>query len=195
MVRRYALVVAVLVVTGAASCTGAVPVRRSGTVQPPVSLRAFDGGGVSFRFPASWTAHQYVMPPSTIRSVFVYLSNDALHNPCQGTGSGMTCAYPIDRLGADGVLVTWSENGSPAWTFKSFREAAGRRTTIGGRPAKVLIGTSGRTCASIGADELIEVVVPNGRYNWYEMDACIRGPNLGAAEAQVTAMLRTVQFG
>jgi hypothetical protein len=185
MLRRRVVVVVVLTLAAVAYIVG--------TNRSPAPLRTFQGGGVSFRFPASWTPYRYEYL-STIRSVIVYLSNETLHDPCQPSG-GSTCGQPIDRLGAGGVLVTWTENGSPAWNFKTFKQSEGRPVTIGGRPAKLLAETSGRTCGSIDADELIEVVIPNGRYNWYEMGACIRGPDVTTAEAQVKAMLHTVQFG
>lgn len=174
--------------------TLAAAVCTFGTTRSPAPLRTFDSGGVSFSFPGSWTPYRYEWL-STVRSVIVYLSNEALHDPCEPSGSSTTCGQPIDRLGAGGVLVSWTENGNPAWNFKTFEQAEGRRTRVGGRPAKLLVQTSGRTCGAIDADELIEVVIPNGRYNWYEMDACIRGPDVAKAEAQVTAMLHTVQFG
>lgn len=182
MLRRQIGVVVLIL----AACT-------IGSTPSPASLHTFNGGGLSFNFPASWTPHRYEWL-STMRSVIVYLSNEALHDPCQSSGSPTTCGQPIDRLGPDGVLVTWTENGNPAWNFKTFRQGEGRRTTVGGRPARVLVKTSVRTCGPIHADESIEVVIPNGRYNWYEMDACIQGPDVATAEAQVRAMLRTVQF-
>jgi hypothetical protein len=177
----------VVLTVSAAACT-------VGTARFPAPLRTFDGGGVSFLFPASWTPYRY-RSLSTMRSVIVYLSNETLHDPCEPRGSSTTCGQPIDRLGAGGVLVTWTQNGSPAWNFKTFKQSEGRPTTVGGRPAKLLVETSGRTCGSIDAEELIEVVIPNGRYNWYEMDACIGGPDVTTAEAQVKAMLHTVQLG
>jgi hypothetical protein len=104
----------------------------------------------------------------------------------------------MDMQASDGrtrperVLITWSENGSPVWNLKAFRQSKGRLTTVGGRPAKIFIQTS--SCGSIGANESIGLVIPNGRFNWFEMDACIRGPDVGTTEAQVTAMLHTVRF-
>jgi hypothetical protein len=181
--RRIGVIVLTL---SAAACT-------LGTNRSPAPLRTFHDGGVSFRFPASWTPHRYRWL-STMRSVIVYLSNQAMHDPCEPSGGSTTCGQPIDRLGSGRVLVTWTENGNPAWNFKTFKQSEGRLVTVGGRPAKLLVETSGRPCGSIDADELIEVVIPNGRYNWYEMDACIRGPDVTTAESQVRAMLHTVQF-
>jgi hypothetical protein len=187
MLRRRVVVVIVLTLAAVAYIVG--------TNRSPVPLRTFSNGGVSFSFPASWTLYRYQWPPSTLRTIIAYLSNEVLHDPCQPSGSSTTCGQPIDRLGAGGVLVTWTENGSPAWNFKTFKQSEGRHVTIGGRPARLLVETSGRACGSVDADELIEIVIPNGRYNWYEMNACIRGPDVSTAEAQVKAMLHTVQFG
>lgn len=184
MLWRRVVVVVVLILAAVAYIVG---MNRS-----QVPLRTFSSGGVSFSFPGSWTPYRYEWPPSTLRSVFAYLSNEALHDPCQPIGSSTTCGQPIDRLGPGGVLVTWTENGNPGWHFK---QAAGKPTTVGYRSAKLRVVQSRTACGSIDADELIDVVIPNGRYNWWEMAACIRGPDIPTTEAQVRAMLRTVQFG
>jgi hypothetical protein len=81
MLRRMGVVV---LTVSAAACT-------LGTTRFPAPLRTFDGEGVSFRFPASWTPYRY-RSLSTMRSVIVYLSNETLHDPCEPRGSSTACA-------------------------------------------------------------------------------------------------------
>jgi hypothetical protein len=55
--------------------------------------------------------------------------------------------------------------------------------------------TAGRWCRTLGGSRTITAVIPQGaRDNWYEMDACLRGPGLPAEQAEITAMLKTVRI-
>jgi hypothetical protein len=50
-------------------------------------------------------------------------------------------------------------------------------------------------CASLGGTETITVTIPRDTPdNWYQMDACLSAPNLPQPEAQISAMLHTVQI-
>jgi hypothetical protein len=86
------------------------------------------------------------------------------------------------------VLIRWTENGFPNW------HAPRSNTKIGGRPATETM-TAGRWCRTLGGSRTITAVIPQGaRDNWYEMDACLRGPGLPAEQAEITAMLKTVRI-
>jgi hypothetical protein len=153
----------------------------------PAPLLSFHGGGISFRYPATWMANRYNYV-SSFTTAIVYLSNDPLHPPCHG-GS---CGAPISQLDPDGVLLTWTENGSPSWTCQ---QAKGTAISVGGHRATIQIDHPG-TCGRIGGDESISIVVENPSLpdNWWRIDACIRGPDMATAEEQLQSMLRTVQF-
>ncbi len=197
MRSRIPFRVALIVVSSllATSCTGSHRTTTTTTTTPIARLLTFRGGGVSFRYPSTWTPHRYVAV-SSFSAAIVYLSNDPLHPPCQtsqGPGSTSTvCGDPIDQLGPDGVLVSWSEHGFPGWTFKS---AQGTPAIVGGHRAKILVQRPG-WCGRIGALETMSVVVERSSLpdNWWAIDACIRGPNAAIGEAQVRAMLHTAQF-
>ncbi len=171
------------------ACTASpsIPVPTSPVPTSPVQLLTFRGGRVSFRYPATWTAHRYSVV-ATFFSAIVYLSNDPLHPPCRGG----TCGRPIDHLGPGGVLVTWSARGFPGF---SFEKATGTAITVGGHRARIQVQHPG-TCGTIGGAESVAVVVerPAVPYNSWGINACIRGPNTATAEEQVRAMLRTAQF-
>jgi hypothetical protein len=81
----------------------------------------------------------------------------------------------------------WDEDGFPAW------HAPRANTRIGGRPATETV-TVGRWCQALGGSRTITVIIPRDSDNWYEMDACLRGPGIPAEQAEITAMLKTVRF-
>jgi len=150
--------------------------------------------GVSFRYPSTWTAHRYVAVSSFSTSI-VYLSNDRLHPPCRttrGQGSVSTaCGSPLAHLGPSGVLVEWSEHGFPDWSLKT--RAEGKPITVGGHRAKIQIPSSLSPCPD-GFDQSMTVVVESVPDNWWQIDACIRGPGVAASLSQVRAMLRSAHL-
>jgi hypothetical protein len=190
MRKHWVLVLAT--VFGAVSCTGSSSAVNS-HAPPPVPTRYFHSDAVAFRFPATWTTYDHDMPLSTLSSPIVYLSNEPLHAPCETHGSSVTCGPPIDQLGPHDVFVTWSENGSPMWTFA--HDASGRPISVGGHRAKIRIEHGNGGCAHLDGDTSVEVVIQRFPENWYQMSACLRGPGVAAAEAQVRSMLQTVKFG
>jgi hypothetical protein len=55
--------------------------------------------------------------------------------------------------------------------------------------------TSGGWCASLGGTETISVIIPRDQPdNWYGLNACLSASNLPQQEAQISAMLHTVQL-
>jgi hypothetical protein len=98
------------------------------------------------------------------------------------------CGSPVSELPAGGVLVRWSADGFPTWNMPK------ANTIVGSRPAAET-RTSGGWCASLGAPETITVIIPRGvTDNWYQMDACLRGPGLPQQEAQIAFMLSSVRI-
>jgi hypothetical protein len=99
-----------------------------------------------------------------------------------------SCGDPVSEVAPGGVLIRWNENGFPNW------HAPRSNTKIGGRPATETM-TAGRWCRTLGGSQTITAVIPqSARDNWYEMDACLRGPGLPAEQAEITAMLKTVRI-
>jgi hypothetical protein len=157
-------------------------------------LVSYHGGGhgfegLSFRYPASWSAYHYRCA-SSFTSPIVYLSNERLHPPCThrrlAHGSVTKGRAPLDRLRPGGVLVEWSLTGFPGSTFKN---AHGRPLRVDGFQAKLLTGEYG--CAHLGAD-VGYVLTVNRRhdpYNRYELRACIAGPDSASTEAEVRGLI------
>ena len=67
-------------------------------------------------------------------------------------------------------------------------------TTVAGRKA-VETRTSGGWCVTLGGAETITVMIPRtAPDNWYQMDACLRGPGLAQQEAEISSMLKSVHI-
>jgi hypothetical protein len=81
------------------------------------------------------------------------------------------------------------------------RRASDRRENLDAsvsRPARALAVetvTSGGWCATLGSDRTITVIIPRKQAaNWYEMDACLRGPGLAQQEAEISSILESVHI-
>jgi hypothetical protein len=159
------------------------------------TLRRFSGDGVSFAYPPTWHAHAYEVPSSFSTSI-VDLSSQTLHQPCitrHGTANTtITCHQPVARLQPGSMLASWSTQTWLGWTFAG---ADGTLLRVGGRPAKINIT---HDSCEIEADERMEVVIaiPGSAQtnSWYQLDACIRGPDASARVREVRELLRTVRF-
>src|SRR3954447_26279223 len=129
MSRTWALVLATLCAT--TSCAGSNllvvhPPSPSASAASP--MRIFQGKGVSFRFPASWTPHHFGTSSHFSRTI-VDPSNEQprLGEFCPPHDNSRTCSQEVQRLGPGGALVTWSADSIPAWTLA---EASGTPTTV-----------------------------------------------------------------
>ena len=157
----------------------------------PVPTVSFSAMGLSFRYPANWQTGTW-NDVSSFTAPIVYLSTGRQHNPCTVTYSpgekSVSCSYPVDTLPPGGVLVRWDLDGFPGFRLTK------PNATIGGRPA-LETKTSGGWCASLGGAETISVIIPRDQPdNWYGLNACLSAPNLPQQEAQISAMLHTVQI-
>jgi len=158
----------------------------------PAPAVSFSAMGLSFRYSATWQRETWSDDVSSFTASIVYLSTGRQHNPCTVTYSpgekSVTCSYPVDTLPPGGVLVRWDADG-----FFGVRLPK-PNTTIAGHPA-LETKTSGGWCASLGGTETITVMIPRDTPdNWYQMDACLSAPDLPQQEAQISAMLHTVQI-
>lgn len=187
MLRRLMTVLIVLVST--LPWAGAVSARpaRSGPTPGGAPLRTFSGGGISFSYPASWHAYQFPWA-SSLSTSLAYVSNVPLHRPCVGRPIGPGCQGPVSALPAGGVLLVWTENGFPGWTFGRARGALLR---INGRPARLQVLPPQPAWCPLNTSQMLDVVIarPEARDNWYELRACLAGPHLHRTRGEVMAVL------
>jgi len=169
-------------------CAGSRLLRAPGR-----TLRSFTGNGMSFAYPSAWHARRYQVA-SSFSSLIVYLSPQGMHAPCvtrHGThNTTISCRQPITRLRPNSILAFWSISSTPNWSFK---DAQGTPRRIGGRAAKLRVTHEG---CGIAAQQTIHAVIPmpGSGDSWYELIACIRGPQTSARQHQVRDLLRSVRF-
>ena len=176
----------------AAVCVALPFARTPADRAHPAPTVSFSAMGLSFRYPATWHRGAWNDDPSNFYTPIVYLSNGPLHDPCTVTYSpgvkSVDCTAPVTAMPPGGVLVRWDSDGFPDVHHPK------PNTTVAGHPA-IESTTTGGWCASLGATETITVMIPRDTPdNWYQLDACLRAPNLPRQEAQISAMLRTVQL-
>jgi hypothetical protein len=194
------MLVAMLLLAYASLVGSAAATARTSALERPDSSATpttrFSGGGITFRYPAGWTAETDPAFTFSFTTLIVYLSDERMGSPCLVTTTATTlmktCGAPLSRLSAGSVLASWWEHGRPDWTFK--RDARGMPLRVGGHRAKLRVT---RVSCGVGADVRVDVIVdrPANPDNWYEFSACIRGPGIQHRERQVMALLKTVQFG
>jgi hypothetical protein len=195
-VRRAFIMLCLVTVAGCVR-----PIQPQSGVPAAPQLTRYSGEGLAFTHPAAWKPHSYENRSSFSRSI-VYLSTQRLHPPCvrsnvtigtgPETGTLITCGWPLDHLAPNSVLVEWSQHGTPTWRLD---QEPGARRTIAGRAAKLHTARPG-DCKTIGAEETITAYIPrlDLASNWYQMRACLRGPDLDKAQAQVRQLLTTTSL-
>ena len=159
----------------------------------PPGFRHFDGQGVAFDYPAEWTAAHFDVTTSFSSSI-VYLSTSPLSDPCDRGPNSIQCGWAAaSGLAPDGVLVEWSRNGFPGWTFDPTK---GQPFNVSGRTATLEDVAAADSCKGIGGEREVVVTIddPVPDQNWTELRACLRGPNLADLSAQLGAMLGTVRW-
>jgi hypothetical protein len=193
VIARLAAVAAViLAVAGCTSAAGHAPAASA----PPARATAaqFDEAGLTFSYPAVWQAAKWSDDVSAYSWMIVALSTTSQSDPCVSSltiGGGkikLICHQPVVALPPGRVLVTWTEQGFPNW-----REPV-MTTIVGGRPASETYAM-GSWCKDLGGTQTITVVIPRSLAdNWYQMDACLRGPGLAGSKAQIATMLSSVRI-
>lgn len=190
---RIAAVAAVIML--AAGCTSAASHAPAVATSPArTSTARFDEAGLTFSYPAGWQAAKWNDDVSPYSWMIVALSTTSQSDPCVSSltiGGGkikLICHEPVVALPPGRMLVTWTAQGFPNWRKPVMT------TTVGGRVASETNAMSS-WCKGLGGTETITVVIPRSLAdNWYQMDACLRGPGLSGAEAQVAAMLNSVRI-
>ena len=149
-------------------------------------------GGISFTSPAGWYRTEASLQGS-FTDMVAAVSNEPLRDPCSVSGNSFTCGQPLDSLQEGALLVEWWNDGFPTWSIDN---QPGTPTTVDGLPARYqqTPGSSGQ-CAGLGATTTMTVVIANGPSgDYYEFDACMRGPNQALGISTATAILNSVVF-
>jgi hypothetical protein len=161
------------------------------TTTAPARLdAAFDNGGLSFSYPAEWRPQSFLEVGSFFELI-TYLSTVTLHDPCTHPQPGMSiCGDPIGTVPPGGVLVMWGNVGFPRTAGQP--EVRNPNSTIGGQHARVTTDRPG-LCGQFKAEETITADIERPGGNHYEMQACLRSPNLSLSEQRVQAMLTSTR--
>jgi hypothetical protein len=159
-----------------------------------ITMASFSKAGLSFRYPAAWTVKQWPLWMISDETTITYLTQARLHNPCKRStnaygGVGVSCQGGVlNALPPGDVFIVWSIFGSDP------EPATGKHEMIDEHRAIVSYHDTFVRGMTRGAQVGIAAAIPTGTGNWYEMEACLRGPGLRQAEAEVRAMLRSVRF-
>jgi hypothetical protein len=189
-IRRSALATVTLLLFVLTACSLLPPLAEESA---PPALSHFDGQGVSFDYPAEWAAAHFDVT-SNFSSSIVYLSTSPLSDPCDRAPNSIQCTWAAaSGLAPDGLLVEWSRNGWPGWTFDPTK---GQPINVSGRAATIEDLPAVEPCQSIGGERQLVVTIddPVADQNWTEVRACLRGPNLAGLSAQIGAMLESVRW-
>jgi len=178
-----ALAVAAALVVG----TGATAAPAGGN--PPTAT--FHNSFLRFTHPVRWTPFRFERTAAPHVEPPLYLSNQTLHDPCRQQGPRRVCGWPVDRLARGGVLIVWENRTFPRWSLDA---SPGTLLRVGGRSARRSAARPGE-CGAIGADETIAVAIDRPIPNsWTAFTACLRRPDLAAAERQIAALLASTRF-
>jgi hypothetical protein len=144
-------------------------------------------GPITVRWPDGWRAVHYDVASSFYQAL-AFLSPEPLPDPCvRGPGSLACQNWPPAHLPANGIMVGLWSNSFPGW---SFDPSAGEPIAPGGQPATFDIRGADEACRAAGGDEQIVATIPMPvLWNWWELDACLSGPDHAAGERIVRQML------
>lgn len=193
LTQRRLLLCALAIVAFASlsSACGGSSDAQAAPKDPAPGLATYNGSGLSFRYPAAWTAYKPIQPTVALHfNPLVYLSTQPVHAPCLTKGNTTTCGFPIDHLQPGGVLITWETNGLLATSL-----GPGPQIQVDGHPAARQEKTGGE-CREIGADRTIDVAIETkllpSALTYFT--ACLRGPGLAKATESVYSLLASTKF-
>lgn len=189
--RRLLTCVAALVVLVAltSGCGGGSDAQAAPRTHDP-RLVQYSSSLLSFTHPAAWKAYPFRWAGGLHFQPLVYLSTQAVHDPCSIQENTTSCGFPVDQLQPGGVLLTWNASSPPATGLE-----VGSRIRVDGHSARRVESSSG-ICRKIGADRTIEVLVQTRPLpsTPTELTACLRGPGLAQEEQSVDALLASTKF-
>jgi hypothetical protein len=175
---RASIVVTIALVSAAAAAAG--PTAH------------FNDRGIAFDFPDSWQTYE-TQYHGLHWFPLVYVSSQTLREPCISTPTSLSCSWPLDQLGDDGVVAGWYVITLPRLMTRHVKKRRVRpRHTIMIDGARVGFDRAyPGSCAAIAGDESLSLTVPRWRVAFW---ACIRGPDLRLSEQRLFAMLRSTTF-
>ena len=186
--RLLSLAAIAAAVATTSACGGGSPAKAA--AKDP-SLVKYSNSFLSFSHPANWKVYPFRWAGELHFQPMLYLSTQAVQDPCHTKGNATTCAYPVRQLQPGGVLITWENRGFPGFSLNA---QPGTSLSVGGRSAKRAALRPG-PCAAIGGNVTIQVAIAQpAPDNWTEATACVRGPNLAQSERLVDAMLASTKF-
>lgn len=146
--------------------------------------KTFAGGGVSFRYPASWHVQRESVHGLHAQPIAV-LGNGPVHASCQSTAEGFTCGWPVEQLGAGEVVVL----------VRSSHLASGvrRPMKVGGHGVSV-VATRPGGCAEIGGDLTIDASVQLARSTTVHVLACAKSPGVERSRQVAMRLLRSLRI-
>jgi hypothetical protein len=160
--------------------TSATIPNDNGFVEGPGKLRL---RLVTFTFPSAWNAIRE--PYGRADRVAIATLGPMTLPPCSWVQCGI---WPAIRLEPDAIVVSvWASNNADL----TLAAAPGDSIKVAGGPANLASSPADQGCAAIGGQEQLAAFVPSdptGGY-LYELDACLRGPDLAANERRFREIL------
>lgn len=148
--------------------------------------KTFSGGGVSFRYPATWHVQRESVQGMHFHPV-ADLGTDALHSRCSESPSGKSCGWPVEQLSPGGMLALVSVTHMPPtrgvvrWPMK-----------LGGYGAAVTTSRPGG-CAEIGGDLTVDASIAVNRGSSAQILICAKSPGLERSRRQAMRLLRSLR--
>jgi hypothetical protein len=183
-------------ISGMHADIGGDPAASSMSPVESTSPTATDGAnGISFERPVAWARWQPNEHDPITDGPLIYLSTDPLLAACATAadtapnppdGQGRACDWPLTSLSSNGVFVSWVNT-----RLLEPLPSTGEVLPMSGASARLQIERPG-SCGQIGGDETVSVLVPIGQptpLSNLAVVACLRGPDVALAEAQLRAML------
>lgn len=148
---------------------------------------------ITFSYPWGWPRTQWDQS-SSFTYMVAAISNHSLKTPCTHYAGGWSCGPPVDSLQPGTLMVMWWQNAFPTWTLDA---QAGEPTSVAGLPAKVQDPAHRQlVCPSLGADSALRVQIerPGVTSNYFQFDACFKGPGVEAEKSEAQAILSSAHF-
>jgi len=169
----------------------ASPSARTSASPDPSSVE-FETDQVSFEYPVGWHTRRGTLNPGGNETI-VFVGPSELPSECAESAQGGVChTWPITTVGPNGALFAWRWFGRPGQQ----PPVGGDTTTLDGRAATVTKGAANDACAAIGGDESIVITVPPlaGAIGWFQVEACVDGPDRSPGESAFEAMLASASL-
>lgn len=159
----------------------------------PSGLRAFDGDGMTFDYPATWGFYPLQVSMS-FSTTIGYLASTPVDTDaiCQRSSSSLTCNFEGYDLPPGNVVIELAYAAWPISDPVEFynRPAVGSRTTVGGMATVFSEEPAGTDRIRLRW----QIARPDAFGNWIQIDADIRGPEMDALREQVDALIASFRF-